>query len=294
MSAFKVGSNKNKIYYAIMIGIVVILTICLTSKEFMFNDDPIVQTEFNRPLPGLNYNTIYLKKWEYNPDKDIMQVHLKTGEKSGTYVSSKLSFTAKQKGNAKELPTKVVFNQGDMYVIQVSEVPKEYKVIGLFVNEKAEIDSFETSTTTEGGTIQKAENNNLKEKKIVLTGDYRKIKTNKDLLRKNENEYAQDETEEELQSVKIEINNVKKTIPLQDELTDKIVNEIERIEANKAYQTEAEKEKSESEIQKRKLQIEQYKKRKLELESKTKELEAKEKNLQKKLEDQRKKFNVAE
>ncbi|MED2787246.1 MULTISPECIES: hypothetical protein [Bacillus cereus group] len=140
------------------------------------------------------------------------------------------------------------------------------------------------------GTIQKAENNNLKEKKIVLTGDYRKIKTNKDLLRKNENEYAQDETEEELQSVKIEINNVKKTIPLQDELTD----EIERIEANKVYQTDDEKEKSESEIQKRKLQIEQYKKRKLELENKTKELEAKEKNLQKKLEDQRKKFNLAE
>ncbi|MDF9528318.1 hypothetical protein P9299_25360 [Bacillus cereus] len=129
------------------------------------------------------------------------------------------------------------------------------------------------------GIIQKAENNNLKEKKIVLTGDYRKIKTNKDLLRKNENEYAQDETEEELQSVKIEINNVKKTIPLQDELTDK----IERIEANKVYQTDDEKEKSESEIQKRKLQIEQYKKRKLELENKTKELEAKEKNLQKKL-----------
>ncbi|PGX74759.1 hypothetical protein COE45_27930, partial [Bacillus thuringiensis] len=96
---------------------------------------------------------------------------------------------------------------------------------------------------------------------------------------------------EELQSVKIEINNVKKTIPLQDELTDKIVNEIERIEANKVYQTDDEKEKSESEIQKRKLQIEQYKKRKLELENKTKELEAKEKNLQKKLEDQRKKFN---
>ncbi|WP_088338623.1 hypothetical protein [Bacillus cereus] len=294
MSAFKVGSNKNKIYYAIMIGIVAVLTICLTSKEFMFNDDPIVQTEFNRPLPGLNYTTIYLKKWEYNPDKDIMHVHLKTGEKSGTYVSTKLSFTAKQKENAKELPTKVVFNQGDMYVIQISEVPKEYNVIGLFVNEKAEIDSFETSTTNEGGTIQKAENNNLKEKKIVLTGDYRKIKTNKELLRKNANEYAQDETEEELQSVKIEIKNVKKTIPLQDELSDKIVNEIERIEANKVYQTEEEKEKSESEIQKRKLQIEQYKKRKLELESKIKELEAKEKNLQKKLEDQRKKFNLAE
>ncbi|MHA4045147.1 hypothetical protein [Bacillus cereus] len=94
------------------------------------------------------------------------------------------------------------------------------------------------------GIIQKSETNNLKEKKIFLTGDYRKIKTNKDLLRKNENEYAQDETEEELQSVKIEINNVKKTIPLQDELTDKIVNEIERIEANKVYQTDDEKEKS--------------------------------------------------
>ncbi|WP_255258332.1 hypothetical protein [Bacillus cereus] len=94
------------------------------------------------------------------------------------------------------------------------------------------------------GIIQKSETNNLKEKKIFLTGDYRKIKTNKDLLRKNENEYAQDETEEELQSVKIEINNVKKTIPLQDELTDKIVNKIERIEANKVYQTDDEKEKS--------------------------------------------------
>jgi len=38
------------------------------------------------------------------------------------------------------------------------------------------------------GIIQKSETNNLKEKKIFLTGDYRKIKTNKDLLRKNENE----------------------------------------------------------------------------------------------------------
>ncbi|MEH7149816.1 hypothetical protein V7095_05135 [Bacillus thuringiensis] len=69
-------------------------------------------------------------------------------------------------------------------------------------------------------------------------------------------------TEPKLQTVKIEIRNVKKIISLQDELSDKIVNEIERIEANKAYQTDEEKEKSESEIQKRKLQIEQYKKEK--------------------------------
>ncbi|WP_255290019.1 hypothetical protein [Bacillus thuringiensis] len=68
--------------------------------------------------------------------------------------------------------------------------------------------------------------------------------------------------EPKLQTVKIEIRNVKKIISLQDELSDKIVNEIERIEANKAYQTDEEKEKSESEIQKRKLQIEQYKKEK--------------------------------
>ncbi|WP_242476205.1 hypothetical protein [Bacillus cereus] len=70
-------------------------------------------------------------------------------------------------------------------------------------------------------------------------------------------------TEPKLQTVKIEIKNVKKIISLQDELSDKIVNEIERIEANKAYQTDEEKEKSESEIQKRKLQIEQDKKRKI-------------------------------
>ncbi|MDR5021424.1 hypothetical protein FOL75_04995 [Bacillus thuringiensis] len=292
MSAFKIGSKKNKIYYAIMIAIVVVLTICLTSKEFMFNDDPIVQTEFNRALPGLNYNTVYLKKWEYNSDKDIMQIHIKVEEKSGSYVSTKLSFKAKEKGNVKELPTKVVFNQDNMYVVQISEIPKEYKVVGLFVNEKAEIVSLENNTNNEGGTVQNTDNNNVKEKSIVLTGDYRKIKNNKDLLRKSTDEYIQDETKEELNLVKIEIKNVEKTIPLQDELSDKILNEIERIEANKQYQTEEEKIKSDSEIQKRKLQIEQYKKRKTELESKVKELETKEKNIEKKLEDQRKQFNI--
>lgn len=275
-----------------MIAIVVVLTICLTSKEFMFNDDPIVQTEFNRALPGLNYNTVYLKKWEYNSDKDIMQIHIKVEEKSGSYVSTKLSFKAKEKGNVKELPTKVVFNQDNMYVVQISEIPKEYKVVGLFVNEKAEIVSLENNTNNEGGTVQNTDNNNVKEKSIVLTGDYRKIKNNKDLLRKSTNEYIQDETKEELNLVKIEIKNVEKTIPLQDELSDKILNEIERIEANKQYQTEEEKIISDSEIQKRKLQIEQYKKRKTELESKVKELETKEKNIEKKLEDQRKQFNI--
>lgn len=296
MSTFKVGGNANKMYYAIILGAVVILTICLMSKEFMFNDDPIAQTEFNRPISGLNYNTVSLKKWEYNPDKDMMQVHFKTEASGGVYANTKLSFKAQEKNKPGTLPVKLVFNQGNMYVVQIENVSKEYKVVGLTIKETPEVTSLEkgiSDTNNEGGTVKNVDNNNAKPKSIMITGDYRKVKENRDLLRKSSDEYLQEETEEELKIVKLEMKNIEKSIPMQDELSDKILNEVERIEANKQYQTDEEKRQSDSEIQSRKLQMEQYKKQKGELGVKLKEMKEKEKKLEKKLEDQRKQFNVS-
>lgn len=79
--SFKITKGKeNKFYYALIIFVLVLFTLFLSSKSFMFDDEPILQTEFDQPIPGLEHVNLILKKWEYNPSKKLMQVQLKTEE----------------------------------------------------------------------------------------------------------------------------------------------------------------------------------------------------------------------
>ena len=51
----------------VIIGIAtILLAILLTSKLWMYDDDPINQTPFNQVIKQLDQTDITLKKWAYN------------------------------------------------------------------------------------------------------------------------------------------------------------------------------------------------------------------------------------
>ncbi|VEB19914.1 Uncharacterised protein [Bacillus paralicheniformis] len=111
------------------------------------------------------------------------------------------------------------------------------------------------------------------------------------MKKKNQIEYVEDSIKEELQLKHTEIENLEKSIPIQDGIIDQLNDEISKIKANKKYQTETEKAESDTEIQKRKISIEEVKRQKGEMETKLKEAKEKEKILKKKLEEQQREFN---
>ncbi|MBU8787778.1 hypothetical protein MH050_03570 [Bacillus licheniformis] len=293
--SFKITKGKeNKLYYASLISVLALLTLFLSSKSFMFDDEPILQTEYDQPIPGLDHVHLILKKWEYNPAKKIMQVQLKTEEIGGEVFEPKLKFKAKEKGEVDFLKVDVVFHQDENYVVQIKGVPADYREVGLIVSEEAESSPLETESlgTNEGGELSVGKQKQKdEEKKVVLRGDYRKIKKNKNLKKKNQIEYVEDSIKEELQLKHTEIENLEKSIPIQDGIIDQLNDEISKIKANKKYQTETEKAESDTEIQKRKISIEEVKRQKGEMETKLKEAKEKEKILTKKLEEQQREFN---
>lgn len=290
MSLFKISEERlNRKYYVIIVGFIIIFTICLTSKMFLFDDDQIMQTELNRPITTLEHTTVVLKKWEYDPNKSLMHVQIKT-EKKGSFLESKLNFSAKVKSKRTLLPVDVVFHQDGSYVVQIQNVPKDYKVVGLFISEDADSSLLEKAnfdTTKESNSTVKQ---NEKEKKIRLLGDYRKVKENVNLKKKEANEYVEDEIQDELQLITVEIENLQKSIPLQDGIVSKLEDEIKKLEANKEYQTKAQQQETDNEIQQRKGIIQQTIKQKEEMEAKLKEAEEKKKRTEKKLEDKRNEF----
>ncbi|MEK5500994.1 hypothetical protein [Bacillus sp. FSL M8-0168] len=296
--SFKITKGKeNKFYYALIIFVLVLFTLFLSSKSFMFDDEPILQTEFDQPIPGLEHVNLILKKWEYNPSKKLMQVQLKTEEIGGEVFNPKLKFKAKEKGEINYLKVDVVFHQDEDYVVQIKGVPSDYKEVGLIVSEEQESSPLEHGSlgVNEGDEtsvgVQDKKDENKEEKTVVLRGDYRKIKENNKLKKKNRTEYVEDSIKEDLELKRTEIENLEKSIPIQDGVIDQLNDEISKIKANKKYQTESEKAESDTEIQRRKISIEEVKRQKADMETKLKEAKEKEKILKKKLEEQQKEFN---
>lgn len=185
----------------------------------------------------------------------------------------------------------MVFHQDEDYVVQIKGVPSDYKEVGLIVSEEQESSPLEHGSlgVNEGDEtsvgVQDKKDENKEEKTVVLRGDYRKIKENNKLKKKNRTEYVEDSIKEDLELKRTEIENLEKSIPIQDGVIDQLNDEISKIKANKKYQTESEKAESDTEIQRRKISIEEVKRQKADMETKLKEAKEKEKILKKKLEE---------
>lgn len=240
------------------------LVVFFTSKMWMYDDNPIVQTPFQSPITGLDQTTLQLNKWEYNPEEELMEVSLETIHKGSDIVKPTFTFSAREKGEIEEYPVKIVYKDDDNIVVQIENVSDKFKIIGLIVrehrDEKVLKSELKEKALEHEGIYDQDGSDSIDEKltlpkpsEKILVGDYRKIKTNEKLVTRGAIDYQIENVEREIKQLEKQIKIVvEEKIPLQEELVQSLENEIIALEAELEYETKEEQQETLGEIQAKK------------------------------------------
>lgn len=242
----------------------------------MYDDSAIAQTEYDKTINGLSQTTLTLRSWEYNPTNHLMEVTIEREHTGTDEVEPTFTFEAKGKETKDMYPSKKVYESDDIMVLHIENVPSSYHVIGLFVTEhrdskilkqeykkqfKDDNDKVATDADKKGlSTLPKPE-------EVIIVGDYRKIKENKNLVIKSEIEYKKENIIEEMKRIEQEISLIiDESIPFEEELIDTLSKEKATLKQDMKYETEEEKDQSKKEIEQKENaiasgeeEIEQYK-----------------------------------
>src|SRR5699024_5646804 len=287
--------RENKFYIGIIITLCILFGVFFTSKYWMYDDSVIAQTDYDKSINGLNQTTLTLRDWEYNPTNHLMEVTIEREHTGTDAVEPTFTFEAKGKETKDIYPAKKVYESDDIMVIHIENIPSTYHVIGLFVTEhrdskilKQEYKKQFKDDNNEEVTVDadKMEQSTLpKTEEVIIVGDYRKIKENKNLVIKSEKEYKKENIIEEMKRIEQETSLITdESIPFEKELIDTLMKEKATLKEDMKYETEEEKDQSEKEIEQKENaiasaeeEIEQYK-------NQVKELKDKYENREEKLE----------
>lgn len=211
-----------------------------TSKLFMAEDVPVNHTELNVEYDLRENGKFTLKDWTYDEEQNLMEVTVLTNGIQ-SYATS-LDFISVPKKNVNnELPIEVVYNEDDIYVLHIKEVPKNFEQVALRFNTEEKIDStiFENEETTE----------KEEEENIISTvyADERVIKK-EEIENKNFTSYALEITDGLIEETEEERKNIDKKIETINAVNEEILKEIERLKSELLYQTVDEQVETNNEI----------------------------------------------
>src|SRR5699024_4318850 len=176
--------NVTKLYSFIALMFLMGAIFFGTSKMFFAEELPIQQTPINEELELKSNGKMTINKWVYDKNKEKMEVILITnGIKE---YKNELSFsTVTREETNKELPVDVVYNDNEIYIIQIDQVKEEFKQIALrlYKHEKNTDEIF-----------NKESNKKDKEKDIFSTiyTDERKVKM-EEISEKKKSDYDKEE-----------------------------------------------------------------------------------------------------
>jgi len=259
----------------------------------MYDDSAIAQTPYNESINGLNQTTLILRSWEYNPKNQLMEVTIESVHTGTDAAEPTFTFEAKGKESKESYPAKKVYESDNVMVVHIENVPTEYHVIGLFVTEhrddkilkqeyKRQLKNDSDVATTELDKIKKSDL--PKPEDVIVVGDYREIKVNKNLVVKSDKAYQKEAIMEDMKRIKQEITVIiDENIPFQKELVSTLTKEKASLKSEMEYETKEEQAETEKEIDNKENaissaeeEVEQYK-------SKVKELKEKYENREEKL-----------
>ncbi|WP_144787815.1 hypothetical protein [Lysinibacillus fusiformis] len=282
--------RENKFYVSLMAFVIISFLIIFTSKLWMYDDNPIKQTPFNKDILGLEQTTLILKKWHYNPEKGFMEVFLETRHTGSDNVRPTFAFAAKASKTLESYPVKIIYQKDNQFVLHISEVPHNYTVIGLFVKEIRDQKILESEARdklfAEKGAVDPSATLDLPQpKEKIIVGDYRKISADKTLKEMAQVVYEEEFIALEIEQIVKKINTLEKEqIPLQDDIIASIQNEMKQLESELVYKTEDEIQEVRLQLVKKKTAIENVNVKKEEYKNRLLEMQNKKKKLQEKIE----------
>ncbi|WP_174615273.1 hypothetical protein [Virgibacillus ihumii] len=285
--------KENKTYLVMLVIGVLLFGVFFTSESWMYDDTVIAQTPFHESIGGLNQTTIVLRNWEYNPDNNLMEVTIETMHTGTDAVEPTFSFVSEGKDTGKTYPAHKVFKSDNKMVIQIENVPDDYRVIGLFITEhrdeeilkqayKEQLNHDNNVATTEDGKIDESELPEPEE--IILVGDYRKISINKSLVTQTDKAYKKETIRSEMERIQNQMKTlVEDRIPFQKELISTLKKEKGSFQREMKFETKEEKLETEKEIQQKENAIQDTKEEIQKHQEKIKELRQKYQNREDKL-----------
>lgn len=288
--------TENKIYIITLVVTTILLVVFFTSKLWMYDDAPIMQTPFNAEITGLDQTSLKLNKWEYNSESELMEVTLETHHTGDDVIKPTFTFEARERDSGEEYPIKVVYEDDTNIVLQLENVTEKYRIIGLFVFEhrdkkiveselKESLSETEGSFDQEGDEISDVDLSSVKPAEKIIVGDYRKIKLNNDLGTKDDVNYQSENIERDIKVVEEDIDSIlTEKIPLQYELIESLEDEVEVLENDLEYQTDEEQEESKVQISSKEDAIKQAKEEIEEMKLAVEKLVQKREKLEEKLE----------
>ncbi|WP_237566216.1 hypothetical protein [Oceanobacillus massiliensis] len=222
-----------------------------------------------------------------------MEVTIETVHTGTDAAEPTFTFEAKGKESKELYPAKKVYESDNVMVVHIENVPTEYHVIGLFVTEhrddkilkqeyKRQLKNDSDVATTELDKIKKSDL--PKPEDVIVVGDYREIKVNKNLVVKSDKAYQKEAIVEDMKRIKQEITVIiDESIPFQKELVSTLAKEKASLKSEMEYETKEEQTETEKEIDKKENAISSAEEEIEAYKSKVKELKEKYDNREEKL-----------
>lgn len=211
-----------------------------TSKLFMAEDVPVNHTELNVEYDLRENGKFTLKDWKYDKEQNLMEVTILTNGIQ-SYATS-LDFNSVPKSNLnKELPIEIVYNEDDIYVLHIKDVPKNFEQIALRLNTEEKI----ADNIFEDDGISEEE----EEENIISTvyADQRVIEKS-EIENRNFTSYALEITDGLIEETEEEREIIEKKIETFELVNEEILKEIDRLKSELLYQTVDEQVETNNEI----------------------------------------------
>lgn len=211
------------IYLLLTVVVVLGLFFMILSGYIMEEDIPVMASPINEKITLSSYENINIIKWVYDENENKMEVIIDTSNLGSEY--EKISFESFQRSDGKELDTKVIFEEDQVYMVHINNISKEYIQIALemIVNVPTENEGKFTSKVFK-----------------TLYNDYRKVDKEKVEMHDEItnfaylNNYMIDSFENEIKDIYTEREKIT------DEIK-QIKSNIKELESSRSYQTEDEK-----------------------------------------------------
>lgn len=243
-----------------------------TSKLFMAEDIPINQTELNEEYDLRANGKFTVKEWTYDKEKNMMEITLVTNGIEDYMTMLDFTAVSREKLSA-ELPTEIVYDESDIYIVHIHEVPKDFNQIALRFNkgEKSYDELF-----TEGDPEEK-------QNQVISTiyTDQRVVKE-EPITDRNFTEYAKEITGELIAEAERDIEELEEKSRRTDDVIIDIRKEIEQLQADLLYQTLDEQVETNNDVFQLEKRIEDYERDKQTLSDDAKTIRAKVERLKQK------------
>lgn len=198
-----------------------------TSKIFFAEELPVNQTPLNTVLDLRANGKFTINRWIYDEDKNKMEVILVTNDLKD--YTTELDFSSVSRTNVKQpLPTNLVFNDNEIYILHVDQVPKNFAqlAIRLHKSEKNFHDIFN-------------ENQEEEENHRVISTIYtdERMVEREEVNVKETREYTRQVADRLIDQSQLKIEEYKNRIEKLDRLYQELNEEKEKEKAGLLYQT---------------------------------------------------------